>query len=207
MSKVIDETGRRFGRLVAVRIAWRNNGVFWECECDCGSRTVVKGNTLRSGITVSCGCYNRDVVRSQKTRLTHGGSGTRLYTIWCGIRRRCNNTSAPAYKNYGARGISVCEQWSEFSQFADWAHEGYSDDLTIDRIDVNGNYEPTNCQWIPKAAQSVNRRSTILDRTKVAEIRARLAGGERQIDLATEFGVSRHNIFRIAHGLIWKDTE
>lgn len=161
MSKLIDLTGQRFGRLTVIRRAendkWKKPQ--WLCQCDCGNIKIFPGNSLKSGLTRSCGCLKHEIT---VTRLTiHGGEGARLYHIWKNMRQRCFRSSNQDYSNYGGRGITVCDEWRySFVAFRDWAIEnGYRDDLTIDRIDVNGNYEPANCRWITMKAQQNNMRS------------------------------------------------
>lgn len=166
MRKLVNDlTGKRFGRLTVIGV--EDNGkrqTYYACQCDCGNVKVIRADALISGATKSCGCIKKE---QDKTNLTanhrHKMSGTRLYNIWSGLKGRCNNPNDPRYDRYGGRGISVCEEWNKsFQSFYDWAiSNGYSDDLTIDRIDNDGNYDPTNCKWSTNKEQCNNRSSNI----------------------------------------------
>jgi len=146
--------GKTFGRLTVVAPAAKTDRhLKWECLCVCGNLTKVRASSLRTGITTSCGCANRDAVT------THGGKKTRLYQTWINMRRRCTDTKATDYKNYGALGITYAHTWDNFAVFREWAIKaGYTDELTIDRIHVEGNYEPDNCKWSDWNTQAANQR-------------------------------------------------
>ena len=165
MPKYIDMTGARYGKLTVIMRAddAPSGQKRWLCRCDCGKETIVHGQSLRSGHTVSCGCYRKAInAEMGKQKLTkHGGARTRLYRIWKGMKQRCRDENSTRYQSYGGRGISVCEEWiDDFSAFQEWAlKNGYQDDLTIDRKDTNGNYEPSNCQWISNKDQQANKRN------------------------------------------------
>jgi len=160
MSKRAELSGKRFGRLTVIkRVRLGDSKGRWLCRCDCGNEKIILTDSLTRGAAKSCGCYRREV--TSRTFKKHGSSNDRLYAIWLGIKDRCNNPNNLSYKNYGARGISVCKEWEFFSAFGEWAiSNGYSDNLTIERVDCFGNYEPSNCTWIEKKFQSRNTRMT-----------------------------------------------
>ena len=163
-----DLTGKKFGRLTVLKYhATISRQAMWECKCDCGKTKIVRGSHLTSGSIQSCGCLRIESVR--KAKLVHGDTGgkktARLYGVWCNMKNRCYNKKVRSYKDYGARGIRICDDWKEnYSSFKKWAFDnGYDcnaeyQQCTIDRIDNDGNYEPNNCKFSTSKEQCKNRR-------------------------------------------------
>ena len=162
MAKPIDLTGQKINRLLVLQRVKRegNTKTLWKCRCDCGKEIIVESYKLRNGATKSCGCYRNEFIKY--INKTHGMSYTRINKIYRGMKSRCYTKSNPRYSDYGGRGIVICDDWlgkEGFLHFYEWAtNNGYTDELTIDRIDVDKNYDPKNCRWITRAEQGDNKR-------------------------------------------------
>lgn len=159
--------GQVFGRLTLLeRHVDEKKKTYYLCECNCEHkiRKLIRVDGIKSGAVVSCGCYNNEIVKKlSMNNATHGMSKTRLYGIFNGMKTRCYNINEPSYKDYGARGVTICDEWlQDYMNFHGWAmSNGYAATLSIDRIDVNGNYEPINCRWITEAEQKDNKTTTV----------------------------------------------
>lgn len=163
--KMKDHTGERFGKLTVLRFSRKQKGrYYWICKCDCGNEKEVCIIDLKAGNTRSCGCIRRENPTRIKIRNL---SKTRLHKIYTNMKNRCLNKNEERYKDYGGRGIKICDEWlvkyDGFLSFYEWAlNNGYTENLTLDRIDNNGNYCPENCRWIDTKEQSRNKRTNIL---------------------------------------------
>lgn len=195
--KYNDLSGERFGRWTVLERVYKEGmaGTLFKCECDCGNIGIVDSSTLLKGKSKSCGCYQK--IYDSESNKTHGMSGTRIWRIWQCMRSRCNSERDTTYQYYGARGIKVCDEWNNgFESFHKWAvNNGYKDNLTLDRIDVNGNYEPDNCRWITMKKQCNNRRNNVL---------YELNGQEKTLSQwVDEYGMDYQKVYRRMYYLKW----
>lgn len=207
MSRLIDMTGRRYGRLTVIERAPRDSKTaYWLCRCDCGTVKVISGESIRAGHSKSCGCLSREVAAKTHGE-PHGCHGERLYTVWNAMKDRCRNPNNKRYKIYGGRGITVCDDWqNSYSSFRRWAYEnGYNEtakrgECTIDRIDTNGNYEPSNCRWVDYKTQAQNRRKVKNHpRARQCEYAGRQYSSLRE--LANAYGFDENKLYHLVHKL------
>lgn len=202
-----DLKGQKFGRLLVLERSESKHGCsYWLCQCDCGNSPTVISYNLISGKAKSCGCLQRELAAKQgKNNTKHGNSrrsgSTRLYAIWNNMKARCTNPKTEGYERYGGRGITICNEWiNDFTSFLEWAMEnGYNDELTIDRIDSNGNYEPSNCRWATKKVQSNNRSSN-----RIVEIN----GNRKTLAEWSDYsGISLQTLCHRLNHLGWKEED
>lgn len=158
-----DLTGKKFGYLTVICDVGRNKSgnILWECKCDCGNKKIVPGGKLTSGRATNCGCMTKSIKSKSASKhgLTAGGK-PRTFIIWNGMKARCYNEKSISYKSYGARGISICDEWLSFENFHNWAiKNGYEDNLEIDRIDNDKGYSPDNCRWVSSHFNRMHQRN------------------------------------------------
>lgn len=205
----INLCGRRFGRLIVVSESHKdkNRHYHWICLCDCGTHKTINGEILKRGESLSCGCYHKEMMTELGKKTIHGQSRTRLYKIYKGIRDRCLNKSSLLYERYGAKGISLCDEWMDFDAFYEWSRiNGYADNLTIDRIDNDKGYHPDNCRWTTHSIQGQNRK-TCLTVDQVKEIKKLLSCGVTYKEIAKRFNRAVETIGRINRKIHWSNVE
>lgn len=189
---LVDLVGKRFGRFLVESLDENSGKVkYWHCVCDCGTRKRVFGGDLKRGNTKSCGC----LMRESKSELfkTHGMARHPAYKSWQSMKNRCENTEYDGYALYGGRGITVCERWHTFECFWEDMGQTWASGLSIDREEVDGNYEPDNCRWATPKQQANNRRTNQIINTP--------AGPMNVTEASEQFGVDRRTIFaRIRYG-------
>jgi len=171
MRTIKNEKGNKYTRLLVIEQVGNDKygHALWKCECDCGNSVVVQGKNLRTSNTRSCGCLQIDMAKKNRK---HGAVGTKTYRCWCAMKTRCTNPKEKDYERYGARGITICDRWlNSFENFLQDMGYCPNNALTIERINNNGNYEPSNCKWGTVTEQARNRTTTKLTMEKAVEIR------------------------------------
>lgn len=200
MGRKNDMTGYRFGRLSVIGQTTKNGRAVWVCRCDCGNEKLASAYDLLAGSVKSCGCLRKEMMAEKMRK--HGGRNSRLYNIWNHMKGRCLNPKNEKFYCYGAREISICSEWLDFSVFKKWAEEnGYDNSLTIERIDVNGNYEPGNCTFVPLPDQNRNKQKTVwiaVDGKKMCcAVASRKAGvKEGTVNMRRRRGVSGDDVLK-----------
>ncbi len=196
--KALDLIGKKFEKLTVKKRVQNSpaNKTKWECECECGETTIVFSTNLTRGHTKSCGC---------EKGITHNSSRTRLYRIWGNMKNRCNSENR---KNYKERGITVTETWNSFKSFKEWAlNNGYLDTLTIDRINNDGNYEPSNCRWTTVVEQARNTRRSVFNEELVSVAKTMNKYGLGHVKIARALGVNSTAVkFALSNRGHWRDV-
>jgi hypothetical protein len=216
LRRVKDLAGRKFGRLtVECLLPKDGRRTHWMCVCVCGNRRAVLSENLHAGISLSCGCYRRDLQRINKANLLHGeatsGKNKRMsveYHCWAAMKDRCLNPKQKCFPKYGGRGITICKEWiDDFENFLKDMGRRPSPSHSLDRKDNDGPYSPGNCRWATKKEQGRNRRTGKLDPDKVREMRRLLSAGVPRKEIAKILGMSRSHVDHVLRGGTWGDVE
>ncbi len=197
------QPGDRFNKLVLIKskimIRENYNGIFWECQCDCGGSKTVYQQDLRCNKVSTCGCSD------------HGLTGTNLYKLWVGIKRRCYNKNASDYSRYGGRGIKLCKTWeNDPLAFISYIQSTIGDrpkNKTLDRIDNSKGYMPDNLRWASKSEQARNSSTAKVNESIVKEIKDKYKSGVTQVNIADEYNISKTQVWRIINGQSWGDIK
>lgn len=208
----VDIVGNKYADLIVISEAYTKNGhIFWNCLCKCGNTKAIDGTKLKNGHTKSCGCLKAEI----GAHLIHGKTGTPEHRIWAHMRQRCDNPSDHAYENYGGRGITVCRRWNDFENFLADMGERPNNNYSIERKDVNGNYEPANCVWDTPVEQARNQRVSKLNKTGCSGVarrtdthlekyRAGISVDYKKIDLGTyDNYMDAVFVRKVAEALYW----
>lgn len=199
---------KKFNRLTIIREDCTDNNSMLSrkaiiCECECGKEVRVLLYNLKNGHTKSCGCLKEE---HRQGSIKHNLSTTRICNIWHLMKSRCYQENCNGYESYGGRGIVVCPEWlNDLNAFYEWAiKNGYKENLTLDRVNNNGNYEPSNCRWVTKRFNSQYKGSTILDENKARGIRMLIGAEYRLIDIAKYYGITPSHVSHIKNNDLWR---
>lgn len=197
--------GGQFGRLTVVGMArrLRSGAAVFRCRCECGTEKPIKASHVIEGRTRSCGCVVTEMLEGRNTK--HSLSKHKDYELWCGIVKRCENAKSTSYPNYGGRGITICARWRQsFAHFLADMGPRPSSQHSIDRLDVNGNYEPGNCRWATRAQQAQNTRRTKLDGELAEGVRLLAATGLPKAAIARALSLHYSSVKQVAYRKQWK---
>lgn len=204
--------GNKYNRLTVIseQPIIREKKTYWLCKCDCGNETTTRADQLKSGHTTSCGCQKKESVSAAliKRNTKDGLRFHPMYNMWAKMKDRCCNEKNKSFKDYGGRGIVVCERWRDsFKSFIADMGERPTIKHEIDRIDNDGNYQPGNCRWVLRLENARNKSTNKLNCTDVSAIKKALIAGEKQTDLARQFGVTKYAIHDVSRNRSWKDIK